>query len=137
MQLFEKCMDTALKIPCFIKKRRSPTPWRPLLKCLKNCFCIKNRFEPFSRGLQGVGDLLFFIKHGIFRAVSMHFSNNCMHSPYIVQLVKIFFEKLRVLLIQSLCFLLMTKFRCMFGPPVPNFYMGALVCDICTIPIKR
>ena len=31
-----------------------------------------------------VGDLLFFIKHGIFRAVSVHFSNNCMHAPYIV-----------------------------------------------------
>ena len=42
----------------FLKVSRSPTPWRPLVKCLNNCFCIKNRFEPFSRGLQGVGDLL-------------------------------------------------------------------------------
>ena len=41
----------------FSKERRSTTPWRPLLKCLKNCFGIRNRFEPFSRGLQGVGDL--------------------------------------------------------------------------------
>ena len=42
----------------FYKGRRYPTPWRPLLKGLKFCFCTKNRFEPFSRGLQGVGDLL-------------------------------------------------------------------------------
>ena len=68
----------------FYTVSRSQTPLLPLLKCLKNCFCIKNRFEPFSRGLQGVGDLLFFIKYGIFKAVSMHFSNNCMHAPYTV-----------------------------------------------------
>ena len=33
--------------------RRDLHPWRPLLKGLKNCFCIKNIFKPFSRGLQG------------------------------------------------------------------------------------
>ena len=44
----------------------------------------KESFKHFSRGLQGVGDLLFFIKHGIYRAVYMHFSNNCMHAPYTV-----------------------------------------------------
>ena len=42
----------------FLKVRRSLTPWRPLVKCSNNCFCTKNRFEPLSRGLQGVGDLL-------------------------------------------------------------------------------
>ena len=30
----------------------------PLPKGLNNCICIKNRFEPFRRGLQEVGDLL-------------------------------------------------------------------------------
>ena len=50
-----------------------------------NIFLMQKQFfKHFSRGLQGVGDLLFFIKHGIYRAVSMHFSNNCMHAPYIV-----------------------------------------------------
>ena len=48
----------------------------------------KQLFKHFSRGLQGVGDLLFFIKHGIYRAVSMHFSNNCMHAPYIVRMAR-------------------------------------------------
>ena len=98
MQLFKKCMDTALLIPCFIKKRRSPTPWRPQLKCLKNCFCIKNRFEPFSRGLPGVGNLLFFIKYGIFKAVSMHFLNNCMHAPFIVVALKIVSSKIKFII---------------------------------------
>ena len=84
MQLIEKCMDTALKIPYFIKKRRFPTPGRPLLKSSNPFFMQKEFFKHFSRGLQSVGDLLFFIKHGIYRAVSMHFSNNCMHAPYIV-----------------------------------------------------
>ena len=68
----------------FIKKRRSPTPWRPLLKGSNIFLMQKQFFKHFSRGLQGVGDLLFFIKHGIYRAISMHFSNNCMHAPYIV-----------------------------------------------------
>ena len=78
-------MDIALKIPYFIKKRRFPTPGRPLLKGSNLFLMQKPFFKPFSRGLQGVGDLLFFIKHGIYRAVSMHFSNSCMHTPYIVQ----------------------------------------------------
>ena len=30
--------------------------WR--VECLQICFCIKNRFVPFSRGLQGDGYLL-------------------------------------------------------------------------------
>ena len=89
MQLFEKCMDTALKNVYFIKKRRSPTPWRPLLKDSNLFFMQKTIFKHFSRGLQGVGDLLFFIKHGFYSAVSMHFSNICMHAPHIVQSQKL------------------------------------------------
>jgi len=85
MQLFKKCMDTALKIPYFIKKRRFPTPWTPLLKSISNA---KTILKHFGRGLHGVGDLLFFIKRGIYRTVSMHFSNNCMHAPYIVATVQ-------------------------------------------------
>ena len=62
--------------------------WRPLLKGSNLFLMQKQFFKHFSRGLQGVGDLLFFIKHGIFRAVSMHFSNNSMHAPYIVPPLK-------------------------------------------------
>ena len=43
----------------------------------------KQFFKHFSRSLRGVGDLLFFIKYGI----SLHYSNNCMHAPYIVRVV--------------------------------------------------
>ena len=70
----------------FYKVRRSPTPWRPLLKCLKNCFCIKNRFEPFSRGLKGVGGPSYFIKHWIFwppegsRGLFMPWNQNFMYN---------------------------------------------------------
>ena len=46
-------LDTALKIHCIIKKRRSPTPWRTEVLNLVSCLCIKNRFDPFSWGLQG------------------------------------------------------------------------------------
>ena len=100
MQLFEKCMDTALKIPYFIKKRRFPTSWRPLLKGSNLFLMQKQFFKHFSRGLQGVGDLLFFIKYAFFKAISMHFSNNCMHAPYTVQIEKMTCEGLR----KKLCY---------------------------------
>ena len=46
------------------------------LKCLKMFICFKDRFELFSRGLQGVGDLLTSIKHWVFRSVSSYLKNS-------------------------------------------------------------
>ena len=44
----------------FYKARRSPTPWRPLLKGSNLFLMQKQLFKHFTRGLQGVGDLLTF-----------------------------------------------------------------------------
>ena len=77
----------------FYKEKKVPNPSEASTEGLKYIFNAKTIFKHFSRGLLGVGDLLFFIKHGIYRAVSMHFSNNCMHAPYTVRFQKLAAEQ--------------------------------------------
>ena len=92
MQLF-KVHGYCFKNSVFYKEKKVPNHWEASTEGLKSIFNAKRIFKHFSRGLQGVGDLLFFIKHEIYRAVYMYFSNNCMHAPYIVACTMVFFEE--------------------------------------------
>ena len=60
--VYGACMNSL-----FYKEKKVPNPLEASTEVLKNCFCIKNGFEPFSRGLPGVGNLLFFIKYAFLK----------------------------------------------------------------------